>query len=115
MARLGLLQISANTVTELARLVNGAFVQIAKAFQQIDFDNFESFEAEVEIAPGVETRIANKFGRDKIPFIPRYYLVVNKTGNGLVTAGDNAWTSDNIYLKCISSTSPFIGTVRFFR
>lgn len=114
MARPGFLQVSANSLGELARTVNAGFVQLAKAFQQIEFDNFESFEVEVEVPASSEVRVANQFGRDKQPIIPRYMLVLSQTGSGIVVRGAATWTVDNLYIKNVTASTATV-TVRFFR
>jgi len=68
--------------------------QLAVGLRDLTFgDNFNSAEHEVTITATSEYRI-----RNSLNFIPTRYIIVNQTGNGLVTKGTTEWTSDYIYL-----------------
>lgn len=55
-------------------------------------DNFQSFEKTVTILAASELEI-----RNELPFIPTKYIIVNQTGNGLITR-ETDWTRDYLYL-----------------
>ena len=55
-------------------------------------DNFQSFEKDITIAAASESQI-----RNELPFIPTRYIIVNQSGNGLITR-ETAWTKDYLYL-----------------
>lgn len=57
-------------------------------------DNFEGFNITVVISAGSELKF-----RNQLNFIPTKYIITHQTGNGLITAGDTAWTRDFIYMK----------------
>ena len=58
-------------------------------------DNFVSFEEEVSIpAAGTEVQI-----RNKLPFIPTRYIIVEQIGNGICAKSDTKWTKDYLYLQ----------------
>jgi len=57
-------------------------------------DNFQGFEITLVIPASSETKL-----RNQLNFIPSKYIVLFQQGNGLVTAGDTAWTRDFLYIK----------------
>lgn len=69
--------------------------RLAVVLRTMDFiNNFDSFETEISITAGAETRILNA-----LDSIPTKYIIVDQTGNGLVTRGNTDWNSNNLYLK----------------
>lgn len=56
-------------------------------------DNFQSFEQVVEIAATTELSI-----RNQLTNIPKKYIIVDQTGNGLITRGTSEWSNDYLYL-----------------
>ena len=51
----------------------------------------------IELAAGEELSLPNQFLARGI--IPQGYWIYKQTGNGLVTAGDTAWTTSAVSLK----------------
>lgn len=114
MARLGSLRISGTTVEALKTSLVTAFAEVSKAFRQINFENFESFTVDLDLAASEEIYVINRFGKDKQGFIPRYWMIVDTTtGGSLKKSG--TWTSQGLFLTNASATDPFIGTVMFIR
>ena len=68
--------------------------QLAVGLRDLTFaDNFASTEIAVTIAAGVESRI-----RHSLQVVPTRYIIVNQEGNGLVTNGSTANTTNHLYL-----------------
>lgn len=62
-------------------------------------DNMESFSAEVTIAANTEKEI-----RNELTIVPSY-VIINSSGNALVTKGDTSDTTNFVYLKNHDSTN----------
>jgi hypothetical protein len=72
-------------------------------------DNFEGFETTLHIISGDTLKV-----RNSLKFIPSTYIVKFQKGHGIVTAGDDKWTSDFLYLKNWGPNDVII-TVQFLR
>lgn len=72
-------------------------------------DNFEGFNITVVISAGSELKF-----RNQLNFIPTKYIITYQTGNGLITAGDTAWTRDFIYMKNHGASDVTV-TLQFMR
>lgn len=68
--------------------------ELALGLRSLDFsNNFESFEASVDISATSEVQV-----RNQLKFIPSRYIIVSQTGNGLVTKGTTDWDLNYLYL-----------------
>jgi len=68
--------------------------QLAVGLRDMSFrDNFTSSETTVTISAGSEARI-----RHSLSIVPTRYIIVDQTGNGLVTRGPTTWTNKYAYL-----------------
>ena len=68
--------------------------ELANGLQNLDFsNNFNSFQTTVTIPATSEAEI-----RNELNFIPEKYMIVNQTGNGLITKGTTDWSTDYVYL-----------------
>jgi hypothetical protein len=87
--------------------------ELATGLKRLDFDNnFESFEtSDLTIAANTEEKIRNELD----PAIPTKMVIVKQTGNGLVTAGDTAWTSNYVYIKNNDASNSVTVRVIFFK
>jgi hypothetical protein len=56
-------------------------------------NNFTSFETTVTISATSEQDIVNE-----LTIIPTKYIIVDQSGNGLITRGTTEWTRDKLYL-----------------
>jgi hypothetical protein len=111
--RLGIPLINGASLEGLTKSVVAIFTRLDNGLRRITFDeNFESFEVELEIAANSIQRVANRLGRDGI--VPRYFLVLDTRDRGVLIR-DGDWDTTNLWLRNISSTSSFVGAVRFFR
>jgi hypothetical protein len=63
-------------------------------------DNFNSFETEITIPATSELGI-----RNQLTSIPKKYIIVDQTGNGLITRGTTLWSKDKVYLYNNGSVS----------
>ncbi len=69
--------------------------QLAVGLTKLSFsDNFDSFEFSATLANGESLSHRNSLTR-----IPKGYIIIKQKGNGLITAGDAAWTQDSVNLK----------------
>jgi len=57
-------------------------------------DNFNSFEANLELANGEELTIKNR-----LKHIPSKKIITRQTGNGLIVDGAIGWNSETLSLK----------------
>ena len=70
--------------------------ELSTGLRGLNFDdNFDSFQISLTLAAGEERDNI----RNQLTVEPTRYIIVFQTGNGLVTAGDAAWTSDYISFK----------------
>lgn len=53
----------------------------------------EGFEATLVLGATTELEV-----RNELTFQPSRYIILSQTGNGLITKGSTAWTSNNMYL-----------------
>jgi len=69
--------------------------ELALGLRNLTFgDNFRSFETSVTISATSSSVI-----RNQLTTIPSKYMIVDQTGNGLVTRDiNNTWTVNNLYL-----------------
>lgn len=75
--------------------------ELAQGLRKLNFsDNWESFEKDIEIDATSSIEI-----RNELQFIPSRYIVVDQTGNGLITRHTTAWSSDYLYLYNNGSVS----------
>ena len=79
--------------------------------RKLDFaNNFESQVAEdIVISATSEASI-----RNELNFIPKKYIIVSQSGNGLVTKSSTEWTSEYLYLYNNGASEVTI-TVIFFK
>ncbi len=74
---------------------NSMVRQLAVGLSRLTFtDNFDSFEFSDTLASGAELTRRNPLTR-----IPKGYIIIKQKGNGLITAGETAWTQDSVTLK----------------
>ena len=78
-----------NNIKELIR-------DLSTGLTKLSFlDNFHSFEETIVIGSGDTAQI-----RNKLPFIPTRYIIVEQTGNGICARDVNdIWTLNYLYLK----------------
>lgn len=63
-------------------------------------ENFESFRVDnLIISAGSEVSIYNQFKNRINGAIPSSRVIVRQQGNGVITDGTTAWTSEAVYLK----------------
>ena len=83
---------------------------LSAGLQRLRFnDNFEGFEATIAIPASTELKL-----RNQLSFIPTKYIITQQKGNGLLTAGDTAWSANFIYMKNHGPNS-ITATVFFMR
>lgn len=93
-------------IREIADLVK----EMAIGLVDLQFiHNFRGFEKEVTIPATSEAKI-----RNELDFIPARYIIMDQTGNGLVTRGSTPWDGNYLYLYNNGSVSVTI-TVQFLR
>lgn len=69
--------------------------ELSTGLNRLDLgDNFVGFQTTVTIAAGAESAIRNKLA----PHIPTKMLVLNQTGNGLLTNSGTPWTTNYVYV-----------------
>jgi hypothetical protein len=79
---------------EQLRDLKGLIRDLSNGLRHLSFgDNFQSFEQVVEITATTELQIVNKLTK-----IPKKYIVVSQTGNGLLTKGTTDWSEDFLYI-----------------
>ena len=79
---------------EQLRDIKGLIRDLSNGLRNLSFgDNFQSFEQVVEIAATTELSI-----RNQLTSIPKKYIIVDQTGNGLITRGTTEWSTDYLYL-----------------
>lgn len=84
--------------------------ELGTGLRRLDFiNNFESFEVSTTIAANTEAEI-----RNQLTNAPSY-VIINSSGNALVTKGDTAWTSNFVYLKNHDATNSATVTAIFFK
>ena len=84
--------------------------QLAVGLRDMTFgDNFASSETTVTIAAGVTARL-----RHSLKVIPTRYIIVDQTGDGLVTRGATDWTDNHAYVINNGSVSVTI-TIIFLK
>lgn len=77
---------------EQLRDIKSLIKELANGLKGLTFgDNFSSFEQVVEITATSELSVRNQLTR-----VPKRYIVVAQTGNGLITMGSTEWTEDYI-------------------
>jgi hypothetical protein len=76
------------------------FRDLSVGLLKINFaENFESFRVEnLNIKNGQEVAIPNQLKTKANNSIPTSRIIVRQKGNGLVTDGPTAWTSNLVYL-----------------
>ena len=94
------MKFSLGTIFELKQLLK----ELGTGLSRLDLtENFQSFEVELEIPDQSQTTLLESSGdfkiRNQLAFIPSRMIIVKQVGNGLVTAGDTAWTSDFLYVR----------------
>lgn len=69
--------------------------ELANGLRKLTFsDNFNGFiKTDLVISATSEKEI-----RNTLKFIPNHYIILNQTGNGLITKGTTAWDSNYLYL-----------------
>ncbi len=93
----------------LGNELNSALRELYIGLANLTFgENFKSFTWTGTIAAGVDLQIVHPFQR-----IPTGYSVHKQVGNGLITAGPTAWTSEVVYLTNNGAVS-VDATVIFF-
>jgi len=86
------------------------FRHLSAGLERLSFgDNFEGFEIELTIPATSELKI-----RNQLSFKPTKYIILQQTGNGLLTAGDTVWNVDHLYMKNHGAV-PIIANVFFLR
>lgn len=81
---------------ELVRTMAQMVKELSTGLRNLKFeDNFDSFQVDISLAAGEEKNNI----RNQLKNIPTKYIITFQTGNGLVTAGDTAWTVDYISFK----------------
>lgn len=79
---------------EQLRDLKGLIRDLSNGLRNLTFgDNFQSFEQVVEIAATTELSI-----RNQLTNIPKKYIIVDQTGNGLITRSTSEWSNDYLYL-----------------
>lgn len=74
--------------------------ELTTGLRRLTFDdNMESFSTELEIAANTEKEV-----RNELTSVPSY-VIINTSGNALVTKGDTADTTNFVYLKNHDSTN----------
>lgn len=69
--------------------------ELAVGLLRLSFsENFESFEISGTLAAGTEVSY-----RNSLTVIPKGYIIIKQKGNGLITAGEAAWTPQTVSLK----------------
>jgi hypothetical protein len=97
--------------------LRNAFTSVLRNLQaglsQLDFaDNFASFVAEDVIIPaGGELAIRNFLDATEVP---RWRVILNQVGGGVITDGPTAWDSDFVYLSNAGGADATV-SVAFFR
>ena len=56
-------------------------------------NNFDGFIQEVTISATTEQAI-----RNELTYIPKYFIILSQSGNGLLTKGTTDWSSDYLYI-----------------
>jgi hypothetical protein len=88
MAKFGRLELI-NKISQLTK-------ELSTGLRNLKFeDNFDSFLVEISLAAGEEKNNI----RNELKILPTQYIIVFQTGNGLITAGDTAWTTNYISFK----------------
>jgi hypothetical protein len=81
--------------------------QLAVGLRDLTFgDNFKSDELTLTIAATSEAQ-----GRHSLKTTPTRYIIVEQTGNGLITKGTTAWTDNFVYFYNNGATSVTIKVV----
>lgn len=57
-------------------------------------DNFTGGEIEIQIDASSEKKV-----RNSLTFVPTRYIIVDQTGNGLITRGTTPWSSNFLYFQ----------------
>ena len=79
---------------EQLRDLKGLIRDLANGLRHLTFgDNFQSFEQVVEITSTTELQI-----RNQLTSTPKKYIIVDQTGNGLLTRGTTEWSNDFLYI-----------------
>lgn len=77
---------------------------------RLDFSsNFETMEITGTLTAGQELSY-----RNTLTAVPKGYIILKQKGNGLITAGDTAWSVDSLTLKNHGAVSVEF-TVLFFK
>lgn len=72
-------------------------------------DNFQGFEATVDIAASSELGIPNPRN-----YVPSQRVILRQSGGGAIIDGDSLWTTDSVYLKNTGGSEATV-TVYFMR
>ena len=100
------MKFSLENIFDLKQLIR----HLAPGLERLDFDNnFEGFKATLIIPAGSELKL-----RNQLNFIPTEYRITYQQGDGLITAGDTAWSSTFLYMKNHGASQVTVD-VRFMR
>ncbi len=75
-------------------------------------DNFEGFLSEVTIPAATELAVKNQFRDARVP---RFFLILDDIGQGIIKRGATDWTKDFVYLQNISGGSEAHAFIFFLR
>ncbi len=85
--------------------------ELSVGLNKLDFsNNFESFEAEVTIAPSTVLRI-----RNELTFIPTRRIIFRQDADAVISDSSTSWSRDFVYLENHSGSNTVNLTVTFLR